>query len=198
MVRVGHGEGDSISPGKLAPPLLQPVQAEAIFCAAVERQSPTGDPEAAAAAQGSASPVPPPVGTDESDSWESSATSLDDDPPDSRSVLGLPLRMVLALGSIVFPLLAVSWFSGTHEWSAVPSCAFAVLGCPGATPLAVQGLDRLDFGGPILGLISAISAFGLRREPHETGILVLRFAIPVVGLFVTAGCALQLSWWLAS
>jgi hypothetical protein len=130
------------------------------------------------------------------DRWHDSAMNLANDPPEPRSVLGLPVRLVLAIGSIALPLLAVAWFSATHEWPSPESCAFAVLWCPSASPLGVRAVDWLNLAGPLLGLVSAAGAFGLPIEPREAGMLVARYAVPVVGLFVAIGCAMRLVLWL--
>jgi hypothetical protein len=122
---------------------------------------------------------------------------VEKEPPESRSVLGLPVRLVLAVASIALPLLSVAWFNATHDWPPAPSCYFAVLWCPSASPLGVQTVDWLDTVGPVLGLGSALGALLLRKEPGEAGILVLRYALPVSGLFVVVGCAIQIWSWLA-
>jgi nitrate/nitrite transporter NarK len=120
----------------------------------------------------------------------------EEESPEPRSVLGLPVRLLLGLGSSAVPLLAVAMFSASHDWPPPPSCEFAIFGCPSAPyPLAVLPVDWLYLAGPVLGLVSAVGALGLRKVPREAGILVLRYALPVVGLFVCVGCALQLLSW---
>jgi len=126
---------------------------------------------------------------------------IDDEPPEPRLLLGLPVRLLLALGGISLPLLAVAWFAATHDWPPPPPCGpFAVFGCPTAPyPVAVRWVDWLDFAGPLLGLGSVIGAVVMRKDPAEGGlvwILLVRFVLPVVGLLVSVGCAVQLSSWI--
>jgi hypothetical protein len=127
---------------------------------------------------------------------------IDDETPEPRSLLGLPVRLLLALGGILLSLLAVAWFAATHDWPPPPPCGpFAVFGCPTAPyPVAVQWVDWLDLAGPLIGLGAVIGAVVMRKDPAEGGILwilLVRFALPVVGLFVAVGCAVQQSLWIS-
>jgi len=98
---------------------------------------------------------------------------------------------------MALPLLSVAWFDATHDWPPAESCYFAVLWCPSESPLGVQRVDWLDMVGPVLGLGSAFGALLLRKEPGEAGIPVLRYVLPISGLVVVVGCAIQLRSWLA-
>jgi len=53
--------------------------------------------------------ITPPGGT-----WpeDDPLSFVDDEPPEPRSLLGLPVRLLLALGGFAVPLLAVAWFGG--------------------------------------------------------------------------------------
>jgi hypothetical protein len=125
-------------------------------------------------------------------------SSEEDARPEPKSLLGLPLRLVLVLGSIALPLLAVAWFSSTHEWPPAEPCFIAPFGCPSAPyPLAVQAADWLNLVGPLFGFVLAVGALSLRKEANETGLLLMRYVLPVVGIFVSVGCALQLLNWVA-
>ena len=115
-----------------------------------------------------------------------------------RSLLGLPVRPILAIGASALPLAAVGWFSGTHEWPPRPGCEFAVLGCPSAPyPISVQALDWLDLVGPVLGSAAAVGAIWLLREDAEpmSVIVLFRYVGPVVGLLVSLICTVQLIVW---
>ena len=121
------------------------------------------------------------------------------EPAEPRSFLGLPLRMLLAIGCIGLPLLAVGWFSATHTWPPPPDCGFAIFGCPSAPyPIGSQAVDWIDLAGPLLGVVSGAAAIRLTRDPAEAriAIVLFRYAIPIVGLLVSVGCAAQLSIWI--
>ena len=111
-----------------------------------------------------------------------------------RSLLGLPVRILLAVGSVAFPLLAVAWFSATHAWPPPSPCLIAVYGC--SSPLSVQSTDWFDLVGPVLGLASAVGAGTLRRDPAEVGTLIYRYFLPAAGSLVSVGSALQLAYWI--
>jgi hypothetical protein len=107
--------------------------------------------------------------------------------------------MVLALGGIALPLLTIAWFSSTHTWTFAPFCDFAPQGCPPAeNPFGIQTVDWFDLAGPALGLASAIGAMRLRKDPAERGMLVYRYAFPVLGVIASVSCALALVWLIAS
>jgi hypothetical protein len=142
--------------------------------------------------------ITPPGGT-----WpeDDPLSFVDDEPPEPRSLLGLPVRLLLALGGFAVPLLAVAWFAASHDWPPPPPCGLiAVFGCAAAPfPLAVQSADWLDLAGPGIGLALAVGALAMRKDPAEGGILwtlLVRFALPVVGLVVSVGCAIQLWSWI--
>jgi hypothetical protein len=89
----------------------------------------------------------------------------------------------------------------SHDWPPPPPCGLiAVFGCDAAPfPLAVQSADWLDLAGPVIGLALAVGALAMRKDPAEGGILwtlLVRFALPVVGLVVSVGCAIQLWSWI--
>ena len=133
---------------------------------------------------------------------EDSYSFVDDEPPGPKSLLGIPLRLLLALGAISLPLLAVAWFAASHDWPPPPPCGpFAVFGCPTAPyPVAVQPVDWLDLAGPVVGLGAVVGALVMRRDPAGGGILwmlLVRFMLPVVGLFISVGCAIQLWLWIS-
>jgi hypothetical protein len=114
-------------------------------------------------------------------------------------LLGLPIRLALALAASAVPLLAVGLFSITHDWPPPPACGpFAIFGCPTAPfPIGVQALDWLYLVGPLLGLTSVV--IRRRREPVEGGllaVLMVRYLLPAVGLLVSLGCGVQLWSWL--
>jgi hypothetical protein len=115
-------------------------------------------------------------------------------------VLGLPLRLMLGVGGVAIPLLAVAVFSSSHDWPPPPSCAFAVFGCPSAPyPMAVQRVDWAYTAGPLIGIVLAIIAWRIRKEPGEggvLGILMSRYAIPMFGLVVSVGCFIDLYSWM--
>jgi len=120
-----------------------------------------------------------------------------EEPPEPRSVLGLPLRPLLGLASVGIPLLAMAAFSSLHEWPPPPSCLFAVFGCPSAPyPVAAQSVDWVYLAGPLLGVSSAIEALRLRRGTAEIGILIYRYGVPFAGLLVSAVCAVKLFLWI--
>jgi len=134
-------------------------------------------------------------------SWPDDDPFSDDEPPGPRSLLGLPVRLLLALGGISLPLLAVGWFAASHDWPPPPPCGpFDVFGCPTAPyPVAVQWVDWLDFAGPVIGFGAIVGAVEMRRDPAEGGILwilLVRFLLPVIGLFVVMGCAIRLWSWI--
>jgi hypothetical protein len=112
-------------------------------------------------------------------------------------VFGLPVRVLLALGSVGLPLLAVAAFASLHDWPPPPACpALPIFGCPSAPfPLAVQGADWVYLAGPLLGFASAIVALRMSRLAGEAGILIYRYLLPVAGLLVSMGCAGQLVAW---
>ena len=117
-----------------------------------------------------------------------------------RSLLGLPIRVVLGLGSVVIPLLAIAAFASFHEWPPPPTCFFAVFGCPTAPyPVAVQALDWMYLTGPAFGLISAVVAVVLRRDPLEGGrvaMAVTRYTLPGIGFLVSIVCAVDVVSWM--
>ena len=117
-----------------------------------------------------------------------------------RSLLGLPIRVVLGLGSVVIPLLAIAAFASFHEWPPPPTCFFAVFGCPTAPyPVAVQALDWMYLTGPAFGLISAVVAVMLRRDPLEGGrvaMAVTRYTLPGIGFLVSTVCAVDVVSWM--
>jgi hypothetical protein len=121
-----------------------------------------------------------------------------DEPVEPRSILGLPVRLVLALGGVALPLLAIAWFTSTHAWPAPTSCEFAPFGCPPFdNPLNVQPLDWLDLAGPALGIAFAVGAMRLSKDPAERGMLIYRYVLPVLGVMVSVACALVLVWLIA-
>src|SRR5438270_3490174 len=125
--------------------------------------------------------------------------SIAEEPPEPRSIFGLPTRLLLALGSVGLPLLGVEAFSYLHVWPPPPSCFFAVFGCPSAPyPVAAQSVDWMYLAGPVLGVSSAVAAARLRREPAEPGIgiLIYRYGVPFAGLLVSAVCAIKLFLWI--
>lgn len=123
------------------------------------------------------------------------------EPPEPRSFLGLPLRVLLAIGSVGLPMFAVSWFSATHAWPPPPPCdTFAIFGCPSAPyPTITQPSDWFDLAGPILGLVCAAFALWLGRESMEPGfgIVLFRYVAPIAGILVSVGCAIQLQDWIS-
>lgn len=132
---------------------------------------------------------------------ENDAMSDDgDEGPEPTSVLGLPVRIVLGLASVLIPLLAIALFSSSHLWPPPPSCLFAVFGCPSDPyPVSVQPMDWAYLGGPLVGVVSAVTALGRRKEPGEGGMiamLVQRYAFPVVGLIVSTGAAIKVVTWM--
>jgi hypothetical protein len=121
----------------------------------------------------------------------------DDESPQPRSILGLPVRALLGVAAISLPLLAVGAFSATHSWAAPADCMVSQLFCSGAPPLDPQPFDLIFYLGPVLGLVSAATAIGLRREPTEHGTAVTRYLLPTLGLFVTLGTTVTLALWVA-
>lgn len=123
-----------------------------------------------------------------------------DEAPEPASVLGLPVRMVLGVASVVIPLLAIAVFLSLHLWPPPPSCAFALFGCPSAPyPVSVQPMDWAYLGGPLIGVVAAVIALARGKEPEEGGMLAMfvqRFAIPVVGLIVSTGAAIKVVGWM--
>jgi hypothetical protein len=123
--------------------------------------------------------------------------SNEDEPPEPRSFFGLPARLMLALGSVALPLLAVAAFSSLHAWPPAPSCLFAVFGCPTAPyPVAAQSVDWLYLAGPLLGFSSAAAALRLRRDIAEAGMIIYRYGVPFAGLLVSAVCAVKIFLWI--
>jgi len=110
------------------------------------------------------------------------------------------IRVVIGLVSVVIPLLAIAAFSSFHEWPPPPTCFFAVLGCPSAPyPVAVQALDWAYLTGPTFGLLSAVAAVKLRRDPGEGGRLamaVTRYTLPGIGFLVSIVCAVDVVSWM--
>jgi hypothetical protein len=119
------------------------------------------------------------------------------EPPEPRSVLGLPVRFLFAITSVVLPLLTIEAFASLHNWPLPPPCpAIAMFGCPSAPfPLAAQGLDWAYLAGSLLSIASAVTALRMSRHPGEAGLLIYRYTVPVVGLLVSVGCAAQLVSW---
>jgi len=123
--------------------------------------------------------------------------SDEEEPPEPRSMFGVPVRLFLALGSVALPLLAVAAFSSLHVWPPPPSCFFGVFGCPSAPyPVAAQSVDWVYLAGPLLGVSSAVGALRLRRDTAEAGVLIYRYGLPVAGLLVSAVCAVKLFLWI--
>jgi hypothetical protein len=125
--------------------------------------------------------------------------SDEEEPPEPRSLLGLPRRLVRAVGSVVIPAAAIGLFSVLHDWAPPPVCgAFDVFGCPSTgPPLGVRAVDWLYLIGPALGLASAIAAFRMSKDPAEAGVFFNRYVIPVIGLIVSIWAAVQLGAWVA-
>lgn len=123
-----------------------------------------------------------------------------DEPPEPTSLLGLPIRLILGLASVGIPLSAIAVFSSSHEWPPPPSCLFAVFGCPSAQyPASVQPFDWAYLGGPLIGVVSAVTALARRKELGEGGILGMlfpRYVIPGVGLIVSIGAAFRVVTWM--
>ena len=112
-------------------------------------------------------------------------------------MFGLPLRLLLALGSVALPLLAVKVFSSLHVWPPPPLCSFAIFYCPSAPyPVEAQSMDWVYLAGPLLGAGAAVAALRLPRDPAEAGILIYRYLVPVAGLVVSAVCAAELVRWI--
>lgn len=123
--------------------------------------------------------------------------SLGNEEEEQRSFLGLPARMVLAVGGVGVPWLAVGLFSAMHAWPPPPPCGFAVFGCPTAPhPVSSQAADWLFMSGPILGLALSAYAIYLPAELAERGLRLYRYLVPLIGLFSCLGCAVQLTSWI--
>jgi len=119
------------------------------------------------------------------------------EPPEPRSMFGLPLRLLLALGSVGLPLLAVKVFSSQHVWPPPPLCSFAIFNCPSAPfPVAAEPVDWVYLAGPLLGVGAAIAALRLRPDTAEAWVLIYRYLVPIAGLLLSTACAVELFVWI--